>query len=87
MTDPAGGWQQADQVLVVVSARPGELARLGEGWQRFLGLLGLDIAPVLGGFDTATPQLSARATFWLVLGWVLYTQVRLEWSGVLPTRT
>ena len=27
---------QADQVLVVVSARPGELARLGEGWQRFL---------------------------------------------------
>ena len=26
---------QADQVLVVVSARPGELSRLGEGWQRF----------------------------------------------------
>ena len=26
----------ADQVLVVVSARAGELARLGEGWQRFL---------------------------------------------------
>ena len=26
----------ADQVLVVVSARPGELARLGEGWLRFL---------------------------------------------------
>ena len=27
---------QADQVLVVVSARAGELTRLGEGWQRFL---------------------------------------------------
>ena len=27
---------QADQVLVVVSARGGELSRLGEGWQRFL---------------------------------------------------
>ena len=27
---------QADQVLVVVSARAGELSRLGEGWQRFL---------------------------------------------------
>ena len=27
---------QADRVLVVVAARPGELARLGEGWQRFL---------------------------------------------------
>ena len=27
---------QADRVLVVVSARPGELARLGEGWLRFL---------------------------------------------------
>ncbi len=27
---------QADQVLVVVSARAGELFRLGEGWQRFL---------------------------------------------------
>jgi DNA-binding CsgD family transcriptional regulator/tetratricopeptide (TPR) repeat protein len=27
---------QADPVLVVVSARPGELARLGEGWLRFL---------------------------------------------------
>ena len=27
---------QADRVLVVVSARPGELSRLGEGWQRFL---------------------------------------------------
>ena len=26
---------QADRVLVVVSARPGELARLGEGWLRF----------------------------------------------------
>ena len=27
---------QADRVLVVVSARPGELTRLGEGWLRFL---------------------------------------------------
>jgi DNA-binding CsgD family transcriptional regulator len=27
---------QADPVLVVVAARPGELARLGEGWLRFL---------------------------------------------------
>ena len=27
---------QADRVLVVVSARPGELPRLGEGWLRFL---------------------------------------------------
>ena len=27
---------QADRVLVVVSARPGELSRLGEGWPRFL---------------------------------------------------
>ena len=27
---------QADRVLAVVSARPGELARLGEGWLRFL---------------------------------------------------
>ena len=27
---------QADPVLVVVSARPGELPRLGEGWLRFL---------------------------------------------------
>ena len=27
---------QADPVLVVLSARTGELARLGEGWQRFL---------------------------------------------------
>ncbi len=27
---------QADQVLVVVSARAGELARLGEGWHRFV---------------------------------------------------
>ena len=27
---------QADRVLVVAAARPGELARLGEGWQRFL---------------------------------------------------
>ena len=27
---------QADRVLVVVAARPGELARLGEGWPRFL---------------------------------------------------
>ena len=27
---------QADRVLVVVSGRPGELARLGEGWLRFL---------------------------------------------------
>jgi DNA-binding CsgD family transcriptional regulator len=27
---------QADHVLVVVSARAGELTRLGEGWQRFL---------------------------------------------------
>ena len=27
---------QADQVLVVVSARAGELPRLGEGWQRFV---------------------------------------------------
>jgi len=27
---------QADRVLVAVSARPGELARLGEGWLRFL---------------------------------------------------
>jgi DNA-binding CsgD family transcriptional regulator len=27
---------QADRVLVVVAARPGELARLGEGWLRFL---------------------------------------------------
>ena len=27
---------QADQVLVVVSARPGELPRLGESWLRFL---------------------------------------------------
>ena len=27
---------QADRVLVVVSARPGELSRLGEGWLRFV---------------------------------------------------
>ena len=27
---------QADRVLVVMAARPGELARLGEGWLRFL---------------------------------------------------
>ena len=27
---------QADRVLVVAAARPGELARLGEGWLRFL---------------------------------------------------
>lgn len=27
---------QADPVLVVVTARPGELSRAGEGWQRFL---------------------------------------------------
>ena len=27
---------QADRVLVVVAARPGELSRLGEGWPRFL---------------------------------------------------
>ena len=27
---------QADRVLVLAAARPGELARLGEGWQRFL---------------------------------------------------
>jgi DNA-binding CsgD family transcriptional regulator/tetratricopeptide (TPR) repeat protein len=27
---------QVDRVLMVVSARPGELSRLGEGWQRFL---------------------------------------------------
>ena len=27
---------QADRVLVVVAARPGELVRLGEGWLRFL---------------------------------------------------
>ncbi len=27
---------QADRVLVVVAARPGELSRLGEGWLRFL---------------------------------------------------
>ncbi len=27
---------QADQVLVLLSARTGELSRLGEGWQRFL---------------------------------------------------
>ena len=28
---------QADRVLALVSARPGELSRLGEGWSRFAG--------------------------------------------------
>jgi len=61
----------ADRVLVVVTARPGQLARYGEGWYRFvagderatrlqLGPLGTAEVVALSG-ELGTGQLSGRA--------------------------
>ena len=67
---------QADGVMVVVSARPGELARLGEGWLRFLAgdhradrvrLGGLEAQDVVAlGQALGAGKLSRRAAGHLV---------------------
>jgi len=86
---------QADQVLVVVSARGGELSRLGEGWQRFLagdhragrarlGGLGLEDVVALGRALGAA-ELSRRAARRLLEhtgGNPLYCRAMLEEVGV-----
>jgi predicted ATPase len=57
---------QADRVLALVSARPGELSRLGEGWTRFAGgdhrVTRLRLAGLSAGELAAWPASSASAT-------------------------
>ena len=86
---------QADQVLVVVSARTGELARLGEGWQRFLagdhragrvrlGGLGPEDVVALGR-AVGVGELSRRAAGRLLDytgGNPLYCRAVLEEAGI-----
>ena len=62
---------QADRVLGVVTARPGEIARLGEAWSRFLSgdyrasrirLAGLGVSEIVAlGRTLATAEISYRA--------------------------
>ena len=85
---------QADQVLVVVSARAGELFRLGEGWQRFLAgdhragrvrLAGLGAGEVVAlGRALGAGELSHRAASRLLEetgGNPLYCRAVLEEAG------
>ncbi len=85
----------ADQVLVVVSARPGELSRLGEGWQRFLAgdhragrvrLGGLGPADVVAlGRALGAGELPRRAVGRLLEhtgGNPLYCRAVLEEAGI-----
>ena len=86
---------QADQVLVVVSARGGELSRLGEGWQRFLagdhragrvrlGGLGPEDVVALGRALGAAelPRRAARRLLEHTGGNPLYCRAMLEEVGV-----
>jgi DNA-binding CsgD family transcriptional regulator len=85
---------QQDPVLVVLSARTGELSRLGEGWQRFLagdyrvsrirlsGLAPTDLVAL--GRALGTEELSARAVGRLIdytEGNPLYCRALLEEFG------
>ena len=85
----------ADQVLVVVSARAGELSRLGEGWQRFLAgdhragrvrLGGLGPAEVVAlGRALGAGELPRRAVGRLLEhtgGNPLYCRAVLEEAGI-----
>ena len=85
----------ADQVLVVVAARPGELSRLGEGWQRFLAgdhrasrvrLAGLGPAEVVAlGRALGVGELPRRAVGRLLEqtgGNPLYCRAVLEEAGI-----
>ena len=85
----------ADQVLVLVSARPGELSRLGEGWQRFLAgdhrasrvrLAGLGPAEVMAlGRALGVGELPRRAVGRLLEqtgGNPLYCRAVLEEAGI-----
>ena len=85
----------ADQVLVVLSARAGELARLGEGWQRFLAgdhragrvrLGGLGPADVVAlGRALGAGELPRRAAGRLLEhtgGNPLYCRAVLEEAGI-----
>ncbi len=86
---------QADQVLVVVSARTGELSRLGAGWQRFLagdhradrvrlGGLGTEDVVALGR-ALGAGELSRRAAGRLLDhtgGNPLYCRAVLEEAGI-----
>ena len=85
----------ADQVLVVMSARPGELSRLGEGWQRFLAgdhrasrvrLAGLEPAQVVAlGRALGVGELPRRAVGRLLEqtgGNPLYCRAVLEEAGI-----
>ena len=85
---------QADRVLVVVAARPGELSRLGEGWPRFLagdhragrvrlGGLGPEEVTALGR-ALGTGELARRAVSRLLQetgGNPLYCRAVLEEAG------
>ena len=85
---------QADRVLVVAAARPGELARLGEGWLRFLagdhragrvclGGLGPEEVAVLGR-ALGAGELPRRAVSRLLEetgGNLLYCRAVLEEAG------
>ncbi len=86
---------QADRMLVVVSARTGELSRLGDGWQRFLAgdhragrvrLGGLEPADVVAlGRALGAGELSRRAAGRLLEetgGHPLYCRAVLEECGV-----
>ena len=86
---------QADRVLVVVSARAGELSRLGEGWQRFLAgdhradrvrLGGLGPGDVVAlGRALGAGELSRRAAGRLLDhtgGNPLYCRAVLEEAGI-----
>jgi len=86
---------QADRVLVVVSARPGEVARLGEGWLRFLAgdhrvgrirLAGLGPADVVAlGRALGVGELPRRAIGRLLEetgGNPLYCRAALEEFGI-----
>ena len=55
---------QADRVLVVVSARPGELARLGAGWLRFLAGDHRAARVRLGGLGPGDLAALGRALGW-----------------------
>ncbi|HUK70390.1 MAG TPA: AAA family ATPase [Streptosporangiaceae bacterium] len=86
---------QADRMLLVVSARTGELSRLGDGWQRFLAgdhragrvrLGGLEPADVVAlGRALGAGELSRRAANRLLEdtgGNPLYCRAVLEEFGV-----